>query len=70
MLKTQKEHTFSVYPQQRVGGLPLIEYTALEEPFSGAVMMSFAGDVVIDGWIWGRKPSQKTISKLVSCADD
>ena len=48
MLKTQKEHTFSVYPQQRVGGLPLIEYTALEEPFSGAVMMSFAGDVVID----------------------
>ena len=55
--KGQNEHTFSVYPQEGFSGFPLIEYTTLEKPLSCSVMMSLAGDVMIDGWIWGRKPS-------------
>jgi len=46
-----------MYPQELVSGFPLIEYTALKKPLSGTVVMSFAGYVMIDGWIWWRKPS-------------
>jgi hypothetical protein len=53
----QMKRTFSMYPQERVSGFPLIEYTALEKPLSCAVVMSFACSIMIDGRIWGRKPS-------------
>jgi hypothetical protein len=45
-----------VYPQEGASRLPLIEYISLEKPLGCAVVMSFACNVMIDGWIWGRKP--------------
>jgi hypothetical protein len=56
-----------MYPQEGISGFPLIEYTALKKPLSGTVMMSFACDVMVDRWIWGRKPSKKAISEVVPC---
>jgi hypothetical protein len=47
----EKLRTFSVYPQEGVGGLPLIEYTALKKPLSSAVVMSFGRNVMIGGWV-------------------
>jgi hypothetical protein len=37
-----------VYPQEGVGGFPLIEYTALKKPLSCTIVMSFAGNVMVD----------------------
>ena len=58
-----------MYPQERVGGFPLIEYTALKKPLSRTVVTGFGCDIMIDRWIWGRKPSQKTIFELIPCED-
>ena len=63
----QEQRTLSVYPHEGVGGFPLIEYTALKKPLSCTVVPSFGCDVMIDGRIWGRKPSEETISELVPC---
>ena len=52
-----EQRTFSVYPQEGTGGLPSIEYTPLKKPFSSTVVVSFACNVVINGWIRRRKPS-------------
>jgi hypothetical protein len=46
-----------MYPHKGVGGFPLIEMIALKKPLSCTVVLSFGSDVVIDGWIRGRKPS-------------
>jgi hypothetical protein len=42
-----------VYPQEGPSGLPLIEYSSLEKPFSRTIMISVARDVMIDGWVRG-----------------
>jgi hypothetical protein len=47
----QEPRTFSVYPQEGVSGFPLVEYITLEKPLSCVAVMSFACDVMIDGWI-------------------
>ena len=65
--KGTEQPTLSVYPQEGVGRFPLIEYTALKKPLSCIVMTSFACDVMIDGWIRRREPSEKTISELIPC---
>jgi hypothetical protein len=46
-----------MYPQEGISGFPLLENTALKKPLGRTVVMSFGCDVMIDGWIWGRKPS-------------
>jgi hypothetical protein len=48
---TQWELTLSVCPQEGTSRLPVVEYTALKEPLSGAVVMSLCYNVVIGGWI-------------------
>ena len=55
--KDQEYRTFSVYPQEGARRFPLIEYASLEKPLSCAVVMGFARNVMICGWIWRRKPS-------------
>ena len=66
MVKVKIKRTFSVYPQEGLGGFPFIEYTALKKPLSGTAVMSFGCNVMINGWIWWRKPSKKAISEQVS----
>jgi hypothetical protein len=56
-----------MHPQEGASGLPLIEYTSLKKPLSGTVVMSFACQVMIGGWIWGREPSKKFVSELIPC---
>src|SRR5216684_3130222 len=56
-----------MHPQERASGLPLIEYTPSKKPLSGTVVMSFACDVMIGGWLWGREPSKKAVSELIPC---
>jgi hypothetical protein len=46
-----------MYPQEGISGFPLLEYTALKKPLGCTIVMSFGCDVMIDGWIWGQKPS-------------
>jgi hypothetical protein len=58
-----------MYPQEGIGGFPSIKYTALKKPLSCTGVMGFACDVMIDRWIWWRKPSQKTIFELDPCED-
>jgi hypothetical protein len=65
MIKVKIERTLSVYPQEGLGGFPFIEYAALKKPLNGTAVMSFGCNVMINGWIWGRKPSKKTISEQV-----
>lgn len=57
--------TFSVYPQERAGGFPLIENCATKEPLSGSLVLSVACNVVISGWICRREPSSKASSEMV-----
>jgi hypothetical protein len=57
MVKVKIKRTFSVYPQEGLGGFPFIENTALKKPLSGTAVMSFGCNIMINGWIWGRKPS-------------
>jgi hypothetical protein len=40
-----------MYPQKRSSGLPFAENTALKEPLSCTVVMSFGCNVMIYGWI-------------------
>ncbi len=54
MVRVKSKRTFSVDPQERASGFPLIEYTSSKEPLGCAIMMSFACDVMIGGWIRGR----------------
>jgi hypothetical protein len=42
-----RKHTFAMYPQERRTRPPLLEDTALEEPTSSSLVVSFAGDIVI-----------------------
>ena len=50
--KGQRQRTFSVYPQEGVSGLPLTEYTALVKPLRCPIVMGFACNVMVCGWIW------------------
>ena len=43
-----RKHTFAMYPQERRIRSPLFEDTALEEPISSSLVVSFAGDIVIN----------------------
>ena len=65
MVKVKIKRTLSVYPQEGLGGFPFIEYIALKKPLSGTAVTSFERNVMINGWIWGRKPSKKAISEQV-----
>jgi hypothetical protein len=58
-----------VYPQEGTSGFPLLEYTSLKEPLSGADVTSFACNDMIGRLVWGRKPSENTISELVPCEE-
>jgi hypothetical protein len=53
----RKQRTFSMYPQERAGGFPLIEDISLKKPLSRTSVVNFACSVMVNGWIWGRKPS-------------
>ena len=45
----EKEHTFSVNPQKRTGGLPFLENAALEEPLRCPLVVEVTGHVVVGG---------------------
>jgi len=47
----QKEHTFSMYPQEGTNRLPIVEYMAMKKPLRCAIVMSFGCDIMISGWI-------------------
>jgi hypothetical protein len=49
MVKVKIKRTFSVYPQEGLGGFPFIEYTALKKPLGGTTVMSFGCNVMING---------------------
>ena len=40
-----------MYPQEWTSGLPLIKYLALKKPLGCTMVMSFGGNVMIDGRI-------------------
>jgi len=65
--KSWEGRTFSVYPQEGTRGLPVLEYTALKEPLSCAIVMCSDRNIMIGRWVWRRKPSKKVIPKLVHC---
>ena len=65
--EVRESRTFSMYPQEGSGRFPLVEYTSLKKPLGCTIVVSFACIVMIGGWIWGREPLRKAISKLISC---
>jgi hypothetical protein len=42
-----RKHTLAMYPQERRTRPPLVEDTALEEPISSSLVVSFARNIVI-----------------------
>jgi len=58
---------FSVDPDQRSGLFPVLEGSTFNEPHASSLMISIAGSVVIDEWIWGREPTCKAIQQLSFC---
>jgi hypothetical protein len=66
-VRNTEGRTFSVYPQEGTSGFPFLEYSALKEPLSRALVMGLKRNIMIDRWVRRRKPSKKVIPELVPC---
>jgi hypothetical protein len=53
-------------PHERTRRFPIIHGVALRKPRGRATMVRFAGDIVIYRRIWGRQPTAKKFSALVT----
>ena len=52
-------------PQERTLCVPFLESVGLGEPFRGSTVMCPAGNVVIFGRVWRRKPISNFLLQMV-----
>jgi hypothetical protein len=62
--KVREERTIAMDPQQGTILLPVSKCPALDKPRCGSSMLSFACDIVIDGWIRSREPFSKQFQQF------
>jgi hypothetical protein len=60
------KHTKTMDPKKAAGPLPLLEHIALCKPSGSAIVMRFAGDVMVRPWIWRGQPSSNVLLQLVT----
>jgi hypothetical protein len=54
--------TFPMDPQQRTRRFPIGKGIALCTPGCSVHVVSLAGSVIIDRWVWGRDPFSKVLA--------
>jgi hypothetical protein len=53
-------------PHERTRRFPIIHNVSLSKPRGRAMVMGFAGKILVYPWIWGRQPTAKVLLALVT----
>ena len=53
-------------PHERTRRFPITHSVTLRKPRGRAMVMRFAGKILVYPWIWGRQPTTKVLLALVT----